>query len=355
MSLIIQRGRITRPQKIVLYAPEGLGKSTIASQLENVLFIDLEQGTHHLDVPRVEPRSLKEAEETIDSLLKEPHPFRILVIDTIDWLEELAIQDICRSQGKKGIEDFGYGKGYVILAERLTAFLTRLEPLRATMHILVLAHSQVRKFDLPEQGGSFDRYELKLTRQVGPLIKEWCDALLFGNWHTTVKQPDEGKNKGIGGKERRLYCNHSAAWDAKNRHDLNDQEPWAVETLRRILGLGVSLDQAPASERSPVVETQPAATTSQVPPLPLPLDGNSDVVVQRAATAMELEKLLAGHPAAIDAVNAFLLSREEIKPGQTFVDVSEKYAKRILANPAGFLKVVAAARPTIQQPGLPLE
>ena len=34
-----------------------------------------------------------------------------------------------------------------------------------------------------------DRYELKLSKQVGPLVKEWCDVLLFGNYFSKVAAP----------------------------------------------------------------------------------------------------------------------------------------------------------------------
>jgi hypothetical protein len=42
------------------------------------------------------------------------------------------------------------------------------------------------KFEQPDAAGAYDRYELKLSKQVGPLVKEWCDVLLFGNYFTKV-------------------------------------------------------------------------------------------------------------------------------------------------------------------------
>lgn len=38
---------------------------------------------------------------------------KTLVIDTFDWAEQLCIEMICSAHQKKGIEDFGYGNGYV--------------------------------------------------------------------------------------------------------------------------------------------------------------------------------------------------------------------------------------------------
>ena len=41
----ITRGKIKKPIKLILYGPEGIGKSTFASQFPDVLFIDTEGST----------------------------------------------------------------------------------------------------------------------------------------------------------------------------------------------------------------------------------------------------------------------------------------------------------------------
>ena len=53
MKLNILTGRIARPQKAVIYGPEGIGKSTLAAQFPAPIFLDTEGGTHHLEVARV--------------------------------------------------------------------------------------------------------------------------------------------------------------------------------------------------------------------------------------------------------------------------------------------------------------
>ena len=51
----ITTGKISRAQKIVLYGPEGIGKTTFAANAPDPLFIDTEKGTAHLDVKRIDP------------------------------------------------------------------------------------------------------------------------------------------------------------------------------------------------------------------------------------------------------------------------------------------------------------
>ncbi|MFN9821987.1 MAG: ATP-binding protein, partial [Akkermansiaceae bacterium] len=185
-SLAIRRGKITRPQKAVVYGPEGVGKSTLAGRLPDPVFLDTEGGTHHLDVVRLDSASTwEEITAVIGQLASTQHEFRTLVIDTADWLANRLIEHLCRKANKDSIEDFGYGKGWVILAEEFARFLNSLDTLLARgMHVVFLAHATVRKFEAPDQAGSYDRFELKLSKQVAPLLKEWADVVLFGNYVT---------------------------------------------------------------------------------------------------------------------------------------------------------------------------
>ena len=78
----------------------------------------------------------------ITQLGQSEHSFQTLVIDTVDWLERLLIEHICRKSHKDGIEDFGYGKGYTYLSEGFSRFLQSLETLRNRgMHLVMVAHS----------------------------------------------------------------------------------------------------------------------------------------------------------------------------------------------------------------------
>jgi hypothetical protein len=80
----------------------------------------------------------------------------------------------------------------------------------------------------------FDRYELKLTKQTAPLLKEWCDLLAFCNYKTTVSEGSDGRKKATGGKRRLMHLERAAAWDAKNRYGLDAELPMTIESLAPI-------------------------------------------------------------------------------------------------------------------------
>ena len=201
--LNISKGIVLRPQKVVVYGPEGIGKSTFASHFPDPLFLDIEDSTSQLDVKRIpDINSWAMLHGIIEEIAKEK-PCKTLVIDTVDWAEKLCIQYVCAQAKKSSIEDFAYGSGYTKLMEAFARFLEALnEVTRAGINVVLNAHAQIRKFEQPDEMGAYDRWELKLnsktTNKTAALVKEWADALLFANYKTII-MTDQTTNK----KERR--------------------------------------------------------------------------------------------------------------------------------------------------------
>lgn len=222
IKLNITRGKVQRPQKVVVYGPEGIGKTTFASNFPNPLFIDTEGGSAHLDVARIECRdSWNDLLETIKEVAHQDI-CKTLVLDTADWAEQLAISAICTKYKQPSIESFGYGKGYTYVSEEIEKMLNALnEVIESGKHVVITAHAKMRKQELPDEQGAFDRWELKLTRQTAPIVKEWADAVFFLNYKTYVSQSDNGSAKASGGK-RVMYTSHHPCWDAKNRYGLEN-------------------------------------------------------------------------------------------------------------------------------------
>ena len=357
MSILskISSGKKGRAQKVVIYAPEGFGKSTIASRFPAPLFLDVEGSTAQLDVDRIERADLPDlrAVEAALAEVAKVRPCGTLIVDTVDWLESMALDAIVADAGSpkiKGVEDFGYGKGYTLLKERVTILLSRLDTvISAGITVVLLAHSKVTKFEPPDGEGAYDRYELKLTKHVAPLIKEWADALIFGNWKTQIREKDSGKLQGVGGRERLMHCTRAAAWDAKNRHGLAEVEKWDISTIERAFRAASAPwgIPDPAHRAAPTPRYADRVTTQGHPEeIPAPAADTDDEIpgVENPAPKVvnaELERVCAPHE---DAVNAYLTRQKQIQPGQTWRDVSEAYAARVAKNPAGFLKVVAPAQ-----------
>ena len=238
---MISKGKIKSAQKIVLYAPEGFGKSTFASKAPDPVFIDTEGSTKQLDVARFDGdmTDWREILKAVDYVLKSPTCCKTLVIDTADWAEQACINYTVSQGGEniKGIEDFGYGKGYVYAMENFKALLDKLNKvIDKGINVLVTAHAQMRKFEQPDEMGAYDRWEMKLSKKDAPLLKEWADVILFGNYKTYVVEDSKTKSKKAqGGNKRVMYATHHACWDAKNRHGLPDEMPFEIDQIAHLL------------------------------------------------------------------------------------------------------------------------
>ena len=230
----VTTGAVQRPQKVVLYGVEGIGKTLLAAQFPNPLFIDTEGGTETYDVARAErPRSWTALTGLLRDVARE-RPCGTLVLDTADWAERLLCDELCAKNKWASMESLAYGKAWQYELEEFGRMLDLLTDVRdAGMNVVVTAHAQVVKFDKPDDAASYDRWTMKLYKKSAALLKEWADALLFLNYKTIVEVVGEGygaKGKARGAK-RTLFCQHHAAWDAKNRWGLPDEAPLGYEPI----------------------------------------------------------------------------------------------------------------------------
>ena len=234
--LNISRGVVDMAKKVVIYGPEGIGKSTLASRFPAPLFLDVEGSTKAMSVDRVDGLTTWDAlRSAMAALQTTGHDYRTVVIDTADWAERLAIEYVCTTQKKSGIEDFGYGKGYTYVKEAFGELLSDCDALIAKgINVVYTAHAIMRKFEQPDERGAYDRWELKLSKQVSPMLKEWSDMVLFCNYKTYTQRQDNGSYKVMGG-QRVMYTTHNPCWDAKNRYSLPDELSMDYEPLRNVI------------------------------------------------------------------------------------------------------------------------
>ncbi|TLN04241.1 ATP-binding protein, partial [bacterium] len=211
-----------------------------------------------LDVVRSpRPTSWTMLFQQLEYFQKNDSNFKTLVIDTADWAEMLCAEHVCAKYQKTGIEDIPYGKGWVYVSEEFGKMLNLLSEIGNKMHIVVLAHAAIRKFEQPDEMGAYDRWELKLQKKTAPLLKEWADIVLFANHKTIVVNVDgngaaKGKNKAKGGK-RVMYTQHHPSWDAKNRHDLDEELDFDFRQIAHIFA-----SNAPDHVSTPVPEAPKA-------------------------------------------------------------------------------------------------
>jgi hypothetical protein len=234
----IKKNTALAAPRIFLYGVEGIGKTTFASQAPKPIFICTEDGLGSLQVDHF-PLATKASEvlDAIGSLVTEPHDFGTVVLDSVDWLDNLIWAEVEATHDAK---DLAYGKGAMIVADKWRQVLAGLNTLRNDrgMVVILIAHTQIKRFDSPEVE-PFDRYQPKLQERSNAILREWADAVLFANYKTLIKKDDVGFNKtsnrGISTGERLLYTSERPAYMAKNRYSLPDSIPMSWESFAQAI------------------------------------------------------------------------------------------------------------------------
>lgn len=247
----VVRGKLKKPQRIVLYGVEKIGKSTFGADAPSPMFIGAEDGTSELDVARFpEPRCWRDIHDAIQTLTDDPHDRETVVLDTLDWMEPLCWAHVCSTANPKvdNIESFGFGKGYGRALDAWRILLAALDALREKrrMGIILLAHAWVKQFKNPA-GEDYDRYEMKLHGKSAGLIKEWADCVLFCNHETLTRKKGDGalaKHVGVSDGSRLIYTTRKPAWDAGNRYGLPETLPLSWSEFAAAVEAGAPADPA---------------------------------------------------------------------------------------------------------------
>ena len=101
----------------------------------------------------------------------------------------------------------------------------------------------MRKFEQPDEMGAYDRWEMKLSKQCSPLLKEWADIVLFCNYKTSVLTDANTKSKKATGGKRVMYASHHPCWDAKNRYGLPDQMDMSFEPIKHLFDMPIGWEE----------------------------------------------------------------------------------------------------------------
>lgn len=232
----IRKTGAPRPPRTIIYGTEGVGKTTFGASAPKPIFLPTEDG---LDATKTDAfpllRSWADIEEALGVLANEQHDFETVVLDSADWAEHLILNQVARDHGLDSYDSnakaLAYGRGGRAAADYARRLLDGLDYLRDTknMGIIILAHSQVKRFDDPTTD-AYDRYQLDLDKNVASVMVEWADVVGFANFRVSVKEESVGinakKKRGLGSGERLLFTQEKPAFKAKSRWSIPAEMPF---------------------------------------------------------------------------------------------------------------------------------
>jgi hypothetical protein len=222
-------------KRIVIYAPGGGGKSTLAGLAPDPVFLDVEDGAKFISVDRIEGPNgerllytFTDVRECLNSLLSSPK--KTVVIDSVTVLESWALaHTLATVKNERGnlvdnVEAYGFGKGYRHLYDTFLLFLADCDNLiRAGKNVILIAHDCTANVPNPA-GEDYIRYEPHLQSpksgqsSIRNRVIQWADYVLFIGYDVITKD-----GKGQGGGTRTIFASELPTHIAKSRTPIDNR------------------------------------------------------------------------------------------------------------------------------------
>jgi hypothetical protein len=199
----IQKGPVTKPRKIVIYGPPKTGKSTLVGATKNALMIPTEDRVAHIACDKTPVvKHYSEAMDIFNALLEGKHTYKRIILDSLDWFENLLHQYLCEKKGLKSLTDdhnketaFSKGLKYVAV-EGWKSFLYNCDVMRDNgFDVIIVAHSHTVTVSPPDSE-SYYKHVMKIDKNALAVVEEWADIIGFYTQEIIVKKEQSLAKKG---------------------------------------------------------------------------------------------------------------------------------------------------------------
>jgi len=186
------------PSNLIIFSKPKVGKTSLLSELEECLIIDLEGGTKHFDAVKLKANSIEDIIAIGKEIIKAGKPYKYIALDTITALEEMCVPyaeklyakkpmgkswfkrdadgSLSKDSGKAqygNILNLPNGAGYAYLREAMTKIIEYVKTLAP--RIILVGH--IKDVLLEKAGGEFTSSDLDLTGKIKRIISSQSDAI----------------------------------------------------------------------------------------------------------------------------------------------------------------------------------
>jgi len=138
---------------VLCYGKTKLGKTSFCSQADGAVFLATEPGLNALEVFQVPILSWEDLLAACAEIGEGKHPFKTVVIDTVDNAYRFCTEYILRKYKVEHESDLAYGKGYAIVNNEFQRVLTKLAFLPYGLYLI----SHAKEIEVETRTGKYTR------------------------------------------------------------------------------------------------------------------------------------------------------------------------------------------------------
>lgn len=193
-------------QVILIYGRPKIGKSTLASQFPEPLFLATEAGLSFLSVYKINITSWQKFLDVCAELSKPQTKFKNVVIDTIDNLVSCCTEYVCKREKIGHPSDYDYGKGWSMITQELHRALGKLSLL--SYGLIMVGHSKVE--EVKTKSKAYNKETITVTGENRKVVLSMADLVLF----IDIERDENNKERRVIRTKPTLYYD---AGDRSNR------------------------------------------------------------------------------------------------------------------------------------------
>lgn len=185
------------PRIFLMYGAPKVGKTKLLSELPGCLTLDGEEGTHYYDMLRIDVRDSKDYREVRKLILAagterakkgftgdDLFPYRYLAVDTIDNMEEFAIESATEKYRKSvigktfegdSVLDLPKGGGYYYLREEVKSLIRELGSV--CKHLILVSH--LREKNLDKADTTISVQDISLMGKLSEIVCSMASAICY--------------------------------------------------------------------------------------------------------------------------------------------------------------------------------
>ena len=268
---------VDTPKNFFIYGATMNGKSYLASEFPNPLFLDTDGNASANPYPSIQLRNIRgkngkisesvvdQFDQIITELQTTEHGFETVVLDVIDDIVVMIEQYICDREGVETIGDIGYGKGYAAFSNIFNALVIELKAL--PINVIYVSRIATRE----ENNVSYEIPSLK-EKHVN-IVNGNCDYMIQAkkvgkNYLRIVKEKRKNYQRDNIDDERILEIldTLTGAFDKSQRTNKKKQDEIVKkleeETEEKIVGVSEEDKTQPTKETPAPVEKKQSPTNN---------------------------------------------------------------------------------------------